>query len=145
MARAAAKRGKRAKQAARPAGKAGRVAGASAAPRRRPEYESQLFFGRMRRQTKWVFAVLAVVFALSFVFLGVGSGSSALTDILNGNIHLFGSGGGPSEKGLEKKVAKDPTNTKLPANTTARKANTHFVCRRIRPKKSCFSHSCCRL
>jgi len=67
----------------------------------------------MRRQTKWVFAFLAVVFAGSFVFLGVGSGGSALTDFLNGNIHLFGSGGGPSEKGLEKKVAKDPTNTKL--------------------------------
>ena len=67
----------------------------------------------MRRQTKWVFAVLAVVFALSFVFLGVGSGSSALTDILNGNIHLFGSSGGPSVKSLQKKVAKDPTNAPL--------------------------------
>jgi tetratricopeptide (TPR) repeat protein len=60
-----------------------------------------------------VFAFLAVVFAGSFVFLGVGSGGSALTDFLNGNIHLFGSGGGPSEKSLEKKVAKDPTNAKL--------------------------------
>jgi len=67
----------------------------------------------MRRQTKWVFAFLAVVFAGSFVFLGVGSGGSALTDFLNGNIHLFGSGGGPSEQSLEKKVAKDPTNAKL--------------------------------
>jgi len=67
----------------------------------------------MRRQTKWVFAVLAVVFALSFVFLGVGSGSSALTDILNGNIHLFGGSSGPSVKSLQSKVAKDPTNAKL--------------------------------
>jgi len=67
----------------------------------------------MRRQTKWVFAFLAIVFAGSFVFLGVGSGGSALTDFLNGNIHLFGSGGGPSEKSLEHKVAKDPTNAKL--------------------------------
>jgi tetratricopeptide (TPR) repeat protein len=67
----------------------------------------------MRRQTRWVFAVLAVVFAGSFVFLGVGSGGSALTDFLNGNIHLFGSGGGPSEKSLEQKVAKDKTNSKL--------------------------------
>jgi tetratricopeptide (TPR) repeat protein len=67
----------------------------------------------MRRQTKWVFAFLAVVFAGSFVFLGVGSGGSALTDFLNGNIHLFGSGGGPSEKSLENKVAKDPTNAKV--------------------------------
>jgi tetratricopeptide (TPR) repeat protein len=67
----------------------------------------------MRRQAKWVFALLAVVFALSFAFLGVGSGSSALTDILNGNIHLFGGGGGPSVKSLQKKVAKDPTNAAL--------------------------------
>jgi tetratricopeptide (TPR) repeat protein len=64
----------------------------------------------MRRQTKWVFAFLAVVFAGSFVFLGVGSGGSALTDFLNGNIHLFGSSSGPSVKSLEHKVAKDPTN-----------------------------------
>ena len=67
----------------------------------------------MRRQTKWVFAFLAVVFAGSFVFLGVGSGGSALTDFLNGNIHLFGGSSGPSEKSLEKKVAKDPGNAKL--------------------------------
>jgi tetratricopeptide (TPR) repeat protein len=67
----------------------------------------------MRRQAKWVFALLAVVFALSFAFLGVGSGSSALTDILNGNIHLFGGGGGPSVKSLQKKVAKDLTNAPL--------------------------------
>lgn len=67
----------------------------------------------MRRQTKWVFAFLAVVFAGSFVFLGVGSGGSALTDFLSGNVHLFGSGGGPSEKSLEHKIAKDPTNAKL--------------------------------
>jgi len=67
----------------------------------------------MRRQTKWVFAFLAVVFAGSFVFLGVGSGGSALTDFLNGNIHLFGSSSGPSVKSLQHKVAKDPTNPAL--------------------------------
>jgi hypothetical protein len=53
-----------------------------------------------------------VVFALSFVFLGVGSGGSALTDFLNGNIHLFGSGGGPSIESLQKKVAENPTDPK---------------------------------
>jgi tetratricopeptide (TPR) repeat protein len=63
----------------------------------------------MRRKTKWVFAFLAVVFGLTFVFLGVGSGGSALTDILNGNIHLFGTGGGPSIQSLENNVAKHPT------------------------------------
>lgn len=66
----------------------------------------------MRRKTKWVFAFLAVVFGLTFVFLGVGSGGSALTDILNGNIHLFGGGGGPSIQSLQSKVAKHPTDPK---------------------------------
>lgn len=60
-----------------------------------------------------MFAFLAVVFAGSFVFLGVGSGGSALTDFLNGNIHLFGSGGGPTVESVQKKVAKDPTNPAL--------------------------------
>jgi tetratricopeptide (TPR) repeat protein len=112
LARAAAKGNKRTGKAARPAGKSGHVAG-STGPRRRPDYENQLFFGRLRSQTKWVFAVLAFVFAASFIFLGVGSGSSALTDILNGNIHLFGGSSGPSVNSLESKVAKDPTNAKL--------------------------------
>ena len=88
------------------------AAEAKSTRRGHPEWEQDLFFGRMRRKTKWVFAFLAVVFALSFVFLGVGSGGSALTDILNGNIHLFGSGGGPSIQSLEKNVAKNPTDPK---------------------------------
>jgi tetratricopeptide (TPR) repeat protein len=113
LARAAAKRGGSKRQAARPAGKSQQVAAAKAAARRRPDYETQLFFGRLRRNAKWVFAFLAVVFAGSFVFLGVGSGGSALTDFLNGNIHLFGSGGGPSVESVQKKVAKDPTDPKL--------------------------------
>ncbi len=67
----------------------------------------------MRRQTKWVFAFLAVVFAGSFVFLGVGSGGSALSDFLNGNIHLFGGGGGPSAESVQKKIDKHPNDPKL--------------------------------
>jgi tetratricopeptide (TPR) repeat protein len=66
----------------------------------------------MRRKTKWVFAALAGVFAFTFVFLGVGSGGSALSDILNGNIHLFGGGGGPSIQSLQKNVAEHPTDPK---------------------------------
>ena len=53
------------------------------------------------------------MFAGSFVFLGVGSGGSALTDFLNGNIHLFGGGGGPTAESVQKKVDKDPTSPKL--------------------------------
>jgi tetratricopeptide (TPR) repeat protein len=55
-----------------------------------------MFFPRLRRSTKPVFIGLAVVFALSFVFLGVGSGSTGLGDLLHGNFSLFGHGGGSS-------------------------------------------------
>ena len=111
MARAATKRNQRAKAAAN--SRSQRLAADERATRRgHPEWEQDLFFGRLRRKTKWVFAFLAVVFALSFVFLGVGSGGSALTDILNGNIHLFGSGGGPSIQSLQSKVQKNPTDPK---------------------------------
>jgi hypothetical protein len=111
LARAATKRNQRAKQAA--SSRSQRLAAdAKSTKRGHPEWEQDLFFGRMRRKTKWVFAFLAVVFAFTFVFLGVGSGGSALSDILNGNIHLFGSGGGPSLQSLQSKVAKNPTDPK---------------------------------
>ena len=114
MARAAAKRGGSKRQAARNAARSQHVGGAKAAPARRPDYETELFFGRLRRNAKWVFAFLAVVFAGSFVFLGVGSGGSALTDFLNGDIHLFGGGGGPTAESVQKKVDKDPEEPEAP-------------------------------
>ena len=108
MARAAAKGKKGSRKAAGPAGR--RVAPASGPPRR-PDYEQQLFFGRIRNQAKWVFAFLAVVFAISFAFLGVGSGSGALNDLFTFN--WFGGGpGDPVEKQL-KKLEKDPQNPAL--------------------------------
>ncbi len=55
-------------------------------------FEDQLFFSRIRRRAKWVFVFLAVVFMLSFVLFGVGSGSSGLGDMLNGS-WIFGGGG----------------------------------------------------
>ena len=36
-----------------------------------------------------------------------------MTDFLNGNIHLFGSGGGPTVNSVQKKVTKDPSNPAL--------------------------------
>ncbi len=105
MARAATKKGKRAKQAPRAPRKSGAVGGSA------KSVEQQLFFGRIRGQAKWVFALLALVFAGSFVFLGVGSGSAGLGDLFSGNFHLFGGGSsGPSVKGLQNKVAENPKN-----------------------------------
>ena len=50
-----------------------------------------MFFPRLRRQAKWVFVLLALVFAFGFVAFGVGSGSTGISDILRGN--FFGGGG----------------------------------------------------
>jgi tetratricopeptide (TPR) repeat protein len=103
MARAATKKGKRSKQQPRPRQQGGNVSGSA------KSIEQQLFFGRIRGQAKWVFALLAVVFAGSFVFLGVGSGNAGLGDLFSGNFHLFGGGSsGPSVTGLQKKVAESP-------------------------------------
>src|SRR3954454_25296280 len=47
--------------------------------------EDTMFFPRLRTHAKWVFVLLIVVFAGGFVFLGVGSGSAGLGDVLQGN------------------------------------------------------------
>jgi tetratricopeptide (TPR) repeat protein len=59
--------------------------------------EDTMFFPKLRSHAKWVFVLLAVVFMTSFVFLGVGSGSSGIGDLLQGNwSDLFGSSSGNS-------------------------------------------------
>ncbi len=54
-----------------------------------------------------MFVFLALVFAVSFVFFGVGSGSTGITDALQNAFH-FG-GGGTSVSKLQKKADKNPT------------------------------------
>jgi tetratricopeptide (TPR) repeat protein len=70
-----------------------------------------MFFPKIRAHAKWVFVLLAIVFAASFVFLGVGSGSSGLGDLLSGNFSgLFGGTSTSSAVGkAEDKVKKNPT------------------------------------
>ena len=57
-----------------------------ARPATRPEYsavEAAMFFPRLRRQAKWMFVFLVLVFGLGFVVFGVGSGGGlGLGDIL---------------------------------------------------------------
>lgn len=73
-----------------------------------------MFFTRLRRQAKWVFVLLAAVFALSFVFLGVGAGGSGVGDYL-GDLFRGGSdaSGAPSVDEARAKVAENPND--LPA------------------------------
>jgi len=67
-----------------------------------------MFFPKLRRKAKPVFILLALVFGLSFVALGVGTGVSgtSLGDIIN---DVFNTGGsGPSIEEAERKVEENP-------------------------------------
>ena len=44
--------------------------------------EDLMFFPRLRRQAKWAFLLLAIMFAGGFVFFGVGAGGSGIGDYL---------------------------------------------------------------
>ena len=69
-------------------------------------FEETLFFNRLRKQAKWVFVLLAVVFAGGFVLFGVGSSNlSGLSDIFSG---IRGGGGGPSVKKELKRTQEHP-------------------------------------
>jgi len=70
-----------------------------------------LFFERMRRKAKFVYFLLAVLFAITFAFLGVGSGSSGLSDLFR-NINIFSSSGGVSVSSAQKEIQKHPNAAK---------------------------------
>ena len=70
-----------------------------------------LFFIRIRRKQRWVFALLAGLFAITFAFLGVGSGSQGLDQLFN-NINIFGGHHGPSVSSAQKEIQKHPQSSK---------------------------------
>src|SRR5947199_9082929 len=67
----------------------------------------QLFFVRMRRSAKPVYVILAVLFAATFAFLGVGSGSSGLDQLFSG-LNIFHHSG-TSVSSAQKDIAKHPS------------------------------------
>ena len=89
----------------------------------------QLFFMRLRRQAKPAYLILAVLFAVTFAFLGVGSGSSGLGDLLSGNFSgLFGGSSTNSAVGkAEAKVKKHPNDVQAKKDlATALQSNNQF-------------------
>jgi tetratricopeptide (TPR) repeat protein len=90
------------------------AAAAVAAPRKRKQaqWEEQLFFQRLRVHAKWAFVLLALVFGLGFVFLGIGSGSNGITDALQNAFNFGKSSGGASISSLERKTEKNPLDAK---------------------------------
>jgi tetratricopeptide (TPR) repeat protein len=72
-----------------------------------PSYEDTMFFPRLRRQAKWMFVFLAVVFGLGYVIFNVGGTipGTGLGDILQN----IGQGtSGPSVSGSEDKIKDNP-------------------------------------
>ena len=66
-----------------------------------------MFFPKLRRQAKWVFYLLIVVFGAGFVFLGVGSGGLDLGTLVQ-NLHLGSGSSKPSLGKAQEEVRKDP-------------------------------------
>jgi tetratricopeptide (TPR) repeat protein len=71
----------------------------------------QLFFSKLRRRAKPAYLILAVLFAVTFAFLGVGSGSNSGLDQLFSGLNIFGGGGNSVSKAL-KEVQKHPSDPK---------------------------------
>ncbi len=68
-----------------------------------------MFFPRLRKQAKWAFMLMIIVFAGGFVFLGVGSGGLDLGSLIQ---DTFGRGGSSvaSISEAQKKVNANPRN-----------------------------------
>lgn len=107
MARAAVKAKQRARAAAQPAKTAARGRGGRRRGSGGGNPNQQLFFSRLRRQAKFMYVLLAVLFAVTFAFLGVGSGSSGLDQLFSG-INIFGGGSGDSVSKALKEIKASP-------------------------------------
>jgi cytochrome c-type biogenesis protein CcmH/NrfG len=110
MARAAVK----AKQAQKAKAQPARARARSGGGRRRHagggNPNQQLFFSRLRRRAKIAYVLLAALFAVTFAFLGVGSGSSGLSQLFNG-LNIFHHSGTSVSSAL-KQTQKHPNDPK---------------------------------
>ena len=70
--------------------------------------EAGMFFPKLRTHARWVFVLLALVFAGGFVLFGVGSGSNGIGNVLQDWLNIGQSSTGPSTSGLEKKTREHP-------------------------------------
>jgi tetratricopeptide (TPR) repeat protein len=66
--------------------------------------EDTMFFPKLRKNAKWVFLFLALVFALGFVGFGVGAGGVGIGDVFRG----AGESGVPSLSSAREKVNENP-------------------------------------
>jgi len=73
------------------------------------KWEDQLFFARLRNHGKFLWYLLAVALIAAFVLLGVGSGSTGISTIVQ-NFFSGTSASGKSLSSLQKKTAQEPKN-----------------------------------
>lgn len=111
MARAAVKAKQAQQRAAQPAKAARRSGGGRRKHAGGGNPNQQLFFSKLRRRAKFMYLILAVLFAATFAFLGVGSGSGSGLDQLFNGLNIFGSHGSSISKAL-KEVQKHPNDPK---------------------------------
>jgi tetratricopeptide (TPR) repeat protein len=71
----------------------------------------QLFFMRLRRKAKLAYLVLAVLFGITFAFLGVGSGNNGGLDQLFSGLNIFSSSSNPVSK-AQKEIKDHPNAAK---------------------------------
>jgi tetratricopeptide (TPR) repeat protein len=105
---------------ARAAVKAKQAQRAKAAPAKRPpgrrrhagggNPNQQLFFMRLRRKAKFAYVILAVLFAVTFAFLGVGSGTNGLDQLFSG-LNIFHHSGNAVSK-AQSYLRKHPSSAK---------------------------------
>ena len=111
MARAAVKAKQAQKKAAQPAKAAPRRQGGRRKHAGGGNPSQQLFFMRLRRKAKLAYLVLAVLFAITFAFLGVGSGTNGGLDQLFSGLNIFSSSSNPVSK-AQKEIKDHPTAAK---------------------------------
>lgn len=110
MARAAVKAKQAQQRAAQPAKAARRSGGGRRKHAGGGNPNQQLFFSKLRRRAKFMYFLLAIIFAATFAFLGVGSGTAGLDQLFSG-LNIFGSGGSSVSKALNE-VQKHPREAK---------------------------------
>jgi tetratricopeptide (TPR) repeat protein len=88
----------------------------------------QLFFVRMRRSARPMYFILAVLFAATFAFLGVGSGSGGLEQLFT-NLNIFHSSGTSVSKAFNavQKHPTDPTARRALATAYEAKGDTFLA------------------
>jgi DNA-binding SARP family transcriptional activator len=86
---------------------------ATAKPKRvqHQKWEDQLFFARLRNHGKFLWYLLAAALIAAFVLLGVGSGSTGISDILNSFFNRT-SASGTALSSLQKQTVEHPKSAK---------------------------------